>query len=93
MSGVVGASGLAQLGREGLGWIRSWGGPEATSSPMASNPRLRSLLSDCHNGAFEGGFQLGSSIRTDVHEDRLEVELGVDGKVGKLRQGEVGGLL
>lgn len=75
-------SGAARKERP-LGWIRSWGGPEATSSPMASNPRLRRLLSVCRNGAFEGGFQLGNSIRTDVHEDCLGAELGVDRKVGE----------
>lgn len=39
-------------------------------------------------GATEGGFQLGSSITSAFHKDHLEAELGVDGKVGELRQGD-----
>nr|KAF6315550.1 tropomodulin 1 [Myotis myotis] len=38
---------------------------------MASSPRLGSVMSDIM-GAVEVGFPLGSSIRTDFHEDHLD---------------------
>lgn len=51
MSGVLGVSGLAEPEREGLGWIKSGGGPQATSSPMASNSRPEFAICH-HNGGY-----------------------------------------
>lgn len=93
MSGLAGASGLAQP--EGLGWIRSWGGPEATSSPLASNPRPRSLLCVTmtpSKGAFSSGAPSELIFMKIVSRLSVVLELE-DREAGELRQGAAGGLL
>lgn len=93
MSGLAGASGLAQP--EGLDWIRSCGGPEATRSPLASNPRPRSLLCVTmtpSKGAFSSG--AASELIFMKIVSRLSGVLELEGReAGELRQGELRELL
>ena len=87
MSGLAGARRLAQP--EGLGWIRSWGGPEATGSPLASNPRLMSLLCVTMT-PLKGAFSSGAASELIFMKivSRLSGGLELEGReAGELRQG------